>query len=53
MTPQNQIQPAKYCSHHMGFSRNHEGQWIVAKGGKTRRWICCACVEAKASKGKQ
>jgi Zn-finger protein len=38
----------RYCTNHQGITESAGGKWITSTNGRTRRWICKACLEAKA-----
>jgi hypothetical protein len=42
--------PVRYCTNHRGMVKTEGGKWIVARSGKTRRWLCAACLQRKKEK---
>lgn len=40
----------QHCSSHQGKADKAGGHWIVRNGGKSRRWICAACAQARAER---
>jgi hypothetical protein len=44
------FQPFRYCTNHMGMAKTEGGIWRVASSGKTRRWVCAACLQRKREK---
>ena len=39
-----------YCTNHQGQGKREGGKTIVSANGKTQRWICAACAEARLAK---
>lgn len=40
----------QHCSGHQGMADKKGGEWLVTNGGKSRRWICAACAQARAER---
>lgn len=42
----------RYCTNHMAVAPVAGGKWLASPNGKTRRWICAACLERRKEPAK-
>lgn len=40
----------RFCNQHQGKAPEEGGKWITTNNGRSRRWICAMCLEARQAR---